>query len=74
MTVSDEFLRRTRDPVLLARAARIFRAARARRDAIDSRTCPTCRAEPGQDCHPVGSFIKIGDYPGRPFHTERDRN
>lgn len=33
MTVSDEFLRRTRDPVLLARAARIFRAARARADA-----------------------------------------
>lgn len=31
--LSDEFLRRTRDPVLLARAARIFRAARARVDA-----------------------------------------
>lgn len=31
--LTDEFLRRTRDPVLLARAARIFRQARARADA-----------------------------------------
>lgn len=39
--LSDEFLRRTRDPVLLARAARIFRAARARADAeaADRREC-----------------------------------
>lgn len=30
--LSDEFLLRTRDPVLLALAARIFRQARARAD------------------------------------------
>lgn len=62
------------DPATLAHLARIWRIALARSAAIEHRACPICRAEPGQDCHPVGDYMRIGDYPGRPYHSERERS